>query len=316
VTIRGWGAIVGLSVLWGGAYFTAKVAVDEISVVWIVAMRFVLAAAALGVLLRISNEYLPRSADAWRSFVIMGLCNSLLPGFLVTWAQKWLPSGFAAIVVGCTPLFALALDTCVVKAQKFDIKYLVGTLIALGGLALVVGVRLPEAGGPTLLAICACLGAALSYACANVYGRSFSKRRIAPKAVAFGQIAATAIMALPIAIFIDPVTPTWTMPGVSSIAAIIGLALVSTAGGYILFFKILASPAAHNVSFVTLLIPLSATLLGALFLGERLQPVQFGGLLTMILGLCLVDRAQKLAARRATMLEATRPEPGRGPTGA
>src|SRR6185436_5102090 len=53
VTIGGWGAIVGLSVLWGGAYFTAKVAIAEISVAWIVAMRFFLAAAALWILLRI-----------------------------------------------------------------------------------------------------------------------------------------------------------------------------------------------------------------------------------------------------------------------
>jgi drug/metabolite transporter (DMT)-like permease len=72
----------------------------------------------------------------------------------------------------------------------------------------------------------------------------------------------------------------WTLPAPSAatVAALLGLALVSTALAYILYFRLLASAGATNLLLVTFLIPVSAILFGATLLGERLAPRHFLGI--------------------------------------
>ncbi len=139
-----------------------------------------------------------------------------------------------------------------------------------------------------LLPILACLGAALSYGFANVFGRRFRRLGIDPIVSAFGQITATALMMVPIALVFDA---PWRLavPGITAWAALIGLALLSTALAYIVFFRLLATSGAINTSLVTLLIPVSAILLGTLFLGERLLLSQVGGMALIASGLMAMD---------------------------
>jgi drug/metabolite transporter (DMT)-like permease len=142
--------------------------------------------------------------------------------------------------------------------------------------------------GSHLMAELAILGAALSYSLAGIFGRRFKAMGIDPIVTATGQISTSAILMIPLALFID--TP-WTLPvpGVPTIAAILAIALVSTALAYIIFFRILASAGATNLMLVTFLIPVSAILLGWLFLGEVLAPQHFIGRATIVAGLVLID---------------------------
>jgi drug/metabolite transporter (DMT)-like permease len=105
-------------------------------------------------------------------------------------------------------------------------------------------------------------------------------------------------MSLPLAALID--TP-WRLatPEPKVWAAILALALISTALAYAIFFRLLARVGAVNVSIVTLLVPVSAILLGTLILGERLEPRHFAGMALIAAGLLALDGrlAAKLMAR-------------------
>ncbi|MGO4841675.1 EamA family transporter, partial [Rhizobiaceae sp. 2RAB30] len=72
-------------------------------------------------------------------------------------------------------------------------------------------------------------------------------------------------------------------------AAVFGLALLSTAFAYILYFNLVASAGATNASLVTLIVPASAILLGAVFLGERLEAFELAGIALIGLGLVTID---------------------------
>jgi drug/metabolite transporter (DMT)-like permease len=148
--------------------------------------------------------------------------------------------------------------------------------------------------GTDLLAQLACLAAALSYAFAGVYGRRFRAFGLAPLQTAFGQVAASSLLLVPIALLVDR---PWTLPapGVTTSAAVVALAVVSTALAYGLYFRILARAGATNVLLVTFLVPVSAILLGALVLGERLQARHFAGMALIGVGLAAIDG--RLAAR-------------------
>src|SRR5690606_8389211 len=122
-------------------------------------------------------------------------------------------------------------------------------------------------GGP-LWAKLALIGATLSYAFAFMIARRFSG--LAPSIVATGQLTASTIIMVPLVLIVQGTAGILTAsPTVWS--AVFGLALLSTAFAFILFFRLVASAGATNTSLVTLIVPVSAILLGVLFLGEQLS---------------------------------------------
>jgi drug/metabolite transporter (DMT)-like permease len=78
-------------------------------------------------------------------------------------------------------------------------------------------------------------------------------------------------------------------PSLGVWAALFGLALLSTALAYVIFFRILARAGATNLLLVTFLIPVSALLLGVAFLGESVTAHQLLGMLLIGLGLAVID---------------------------
>lgn len=78
-------------------------------------------------------------------------------------------------------------------------------------------------------------------------------------------------------------------PSAAVWGSLVGLALLSTALAYIIFFRLIATVGATNTSLVTLLIPVSAILLGVAFLGEHVSTLQLGGMGLVGLGLLALD---------------------------
>ncbi|MGL4809718.1 MAG: EamA family transporter, partial [Giesbergeria sp.] len=142
--------------------------------------------------------------------------------------------------------------------------------------------------GGAVAAKLACLMAALSYACASVWGRRFRKMGVAPLATAYGQVTAAAVLLLPVWLWLDrPWGLAW--PGAEVAGAVFGIAALSTALAYLLYFRLLVSVGATNLALVTFLIPISATALGWLALGERLLPQHVAGFVLIVAGLAAID---------------------------
>ena len=172
----------------------------------------------------------------------------------------------------------------------------------------------------------ACLLAAVSYALAGIFGRRFKRLGLSPLVTATGQVTATTVMMAPIAAFFDR---PWTLatPSLDACAAVLALALLSTALGYVLYFRILAAAGATNLLLVTFLMPIGAVSLGALVLGEHLAPRQFLGMALIGLGLAAIDgrpaaafgsafRARGRSAASARLDMAIRPDILRAEDGA
>ncbi len=287
-----WSLLALLSLLWGGSFFFAKITVAVLPPLTVVLVRVALAAAALGLVLRLRGTPLPRSAALWRAFAGMGVLNNLVPFALIFWGETVLSGGLASILNATTPVFSLLVAHVLTADDRLSAAKVAGIAVGLAGVAVLVGAEVLAGASKAVLPILACLGAALSYGFANVFGRRFRRMGIEPVVGAFGQVTATSVMMLPVALLADA---PWQLavPGPAVWAALAGLALLSTALAYIIFFRLLASAGATNTSLVTLLIPVSAVLLGILFLGERLSTAQAGGMALIGLGLVVIDgRAQ------------------------
>jgi drug/metabolite transporter (DMT)-like permease len=285
---REWLALTLLSVLWGGSFLFAGLQVKALPPFTIVFLRVALAAIILNILVRAMAKTMPTGPTVWRVFFAMGLLNNAIPFCLIVWGQGHIASGFAAILNATTPIFTVIVANFTTSDEKMTTNRLLGVIFGFAGVVVLTGADAWKGLGVDVLAELAVLVAAVSYAFAGVYGRRFRRLGIDPIVTATGQITASALMLFPIAMLID--TP-WILrvpPMVVWLAAI-GSALFSTVLAYVLYFRILSTAGATNLSLVTFLIPVSAIVMGAVGLGEHLAPRHLAGLALIGAGLAAID---------------------------
>ena len=139
---------------------------------------------------------------------------------------------------------------------------------------------------PQVLGMLCVLGGALSYGFSALWMRRL--RHIPPLVSSAAQLTCSSVMLLLLALLMDRF---WLLPvpPAQALLAVLGLAIFSTALAYIVFFRISASAGPSNVMLVTLLIPVTATALGVLILGEALTVYQVAGALIIASGLVVID---------------------------
>ena len=288
MSVADWGLLFALGLIWGGSFFFAKVALAELPPLTIVLGRVGFAALTLALVLHLIRQPMPWQGGVWRAFMIMGGINNALPFTLIVWGQSDITSGLASILNATTPFFTVVLANFLTADERLTVTKVCGVALGLAGVVIIVGADVLGGLSAGVRGELACLGAAACYALAGIYGRRFKRMGLSPLVTAAGQVTASSLLLLPIALIVDR---PWSLAAASFAVcgAVLGSALICTALGYVLYFRILASAGATNLLLVTFLIPVSAILLGALFLDEHLAPRQFLGMALIGLALAVMD---------------------------
>ncbi len=283
-----WGLLLALSILWGGSFFFVGVVVKTLPPLTIVALRVSIAALALWATASLTGVSFARIRTAFPSLVVMAVLNNALPFSLLVWAQTRLPSGVAAILNAATPLLTMIAAHFLTTSEKMTAMKLFGGLLGFAGVAAMIGFDVFSGADGNLLAEFACLAAAAFYALASIFGRRFRAMGLKPIDVATGQLTGSSLVLLPLAGLIDM---PWRLPfpSLTTIAALLAFAWLSTALAYVVYFRILSGAGATNVVLVTVLAPATTIVLGAVALGEHLAWRDFFGLALIALGLAFVD---------------------------
>ena len=219
-------------------------------------------------------------------FLLLAFTNNVVPFSLIFAGQTQLGAGVASVLNATTPFWTLILANALTADEKLSWNKLAGIALGVAGTAVMIGPGLLGGLGGPVWAKFALIGASLSYAVALMVARRF--KGVPSAVIATGQLTASTVIMIPIVLIAYGPTglfsssaPVW--------AAVLGLALLSTAFAYILYFNLVASAGATNASLVTLIVPASAVLLGFLFLGERLALFEIGGMALIGLGLITID---------------------------
>jgi drug/metabolite transporter (DMT)-like permease len=216
----------------------------------------------------------------------MGLLNNLIPFSLIFWGQTQISSSLAAILNATTPLWTVILAHFLTQDERMTPNRLGGVLLGRFGVVVMIGIEALQGLGIHVISQLAVVGATISYAFAGIYGKRFQE--MPPTVTATGQVTGTSLMMIQIVLWVDK---PWLqpLPGLKVWAALLGLALLSTALAYILYFRLLSTAGATNLLLVTLLIPVSAILLGTIILGEQLAAFHFAGMGLIALSLLMID---------------------------
>ncbi len=283
-----WAMLLFLSVLWGCSFFFVEIAVKALPPLTIVTLRVLLAASALWCILFAMGIRPPRSWSVWSTLAIMGCVNNVIPFTLIVWGQTHIQSGLASILNATMPLWTVLLAGLMLADEKLSLSKISGIVIGFIGVVIMIGPDLLVGIGDSVLGQLAIVMATFCYGLASVYGRRLKSMGVNPIMATTGQLTMASVILLPIVLWVDQPF-NLSNPSMGIWGAVIGLALFSTALAYIIYFRILSTSGAGNISLVTFLIPVSAILLGSVFLDESLQMIHFIGMAFIGLGLSFID---------------------------
>lgn len=281
-----WGMLLLLGAFWGGSFFFARIAVAEIKPLTLVLLRVSIATIVLQIYLATRGPSFALARPHWKLLLLLGLTNNVIPFSLIFAGQTALGAGLAAVLNATTPFWTIIVANMMTNDEKLSWNKVAGVCLGIAGTAVMIGPGIVAGIGGPIWAKLALIGAAVSYALALMVARRF--KGVPSTVVATGQLTASTVMMIPVALLAAGVPALGSVtPGVW--AAVFGLALLSTALGYLLYFKLIERSGATNASLVTLIAPMSAILLGATFLGERLEWFEVGGMALIALGLLTID---------------------------
>jgi len=289
-----WLRLGALSLLWGASFMFYRMLATELPPLVTTFGRVALGGLALVAILapRAAPIALPRAQ--WGRFALLAVLNNVVPFTLFAWGEMRVAAGTAAILNAMTPMFSVLVGALVWRSEALTGARVAGVLCGIAGVAVLIG---PGALlGQDWPGELACLLAALSYGFAVHFARRFEG--VTPANKALGQLVASSVVLLPLMLIVDQ---PWSLPAPSAAGwvALVGIAVPCTALAYLLFFDLIARAGANNTALVTLLVPVSALLLGAVVLGEPVTWNALGGMALVAAGLAAIDGRLLSAIRRA-----------------
>ena len=268
-----------LATLWGGSYAFIKLGVATIPPITLIAGRTAIAGLLLLLIMSWRGLQLPADAATWRRFMFQACLNSVVPWTLIAWAERSVDAGLATILNSTSPIFTFFLTLALAHQEAQTPRKLFGVAVGMAGICLIVGVQAFESLGRALLAQLAIVAATICYAGAAVFSRGF--KGLDPMAPAAGSLICGAAVLIPVSVLERP----WTLsPSATSMLALLGLAIFSTAFAFVIYFRLIQTLGSVGTTAQAYLrVPIGVAL-GVLLLGERLSPTAWVGLGCVVVG--------------------------------
>jgi drug/metabolite transporter (DMT)-like permease len=272
--------LLALATLWGASYTFIRVGVATIPPVTLIACRTLMAGLLLLAIMRWRGVRMPLDAATWRRFLFQACLNSVIPWTMVAWGSRTLEAGVATILNSTAPIFTFFLTLAITRHETVTSRKLLGVVAGMAGICLIVGVQALSGFGAELTAQIAMVLAAIAYAGAAILGRGF--RDLDPMVPAAGSLLCGAAILIPVSLALER---PWTLqPSTSSMLALLGLAVFSTALAFVIYFRLIRTLGSVGTTAQAYLrVPIGVAV-GVVFLGEQLSSTAWIGLGCVVVG--------------------------------
>ena len=272
--------LVLLATLWGGSYTFIKLGVATIPPVTLIAGRTLVAGLLLLLIMHWRGVRLPNDVATWRRFLFQACLNSVIPWTLIAWAERSVDAGLATILNSTSPIFTFFLTLAIAHQDALSWRKLFGVVAGMAGICLIIGVQAFHGFGEQVVAQIAIVTATVCYAGGAVFSRGF--KGLDPMAPAAGSLLCGAAILLPVSFVAE--RPWTLMPSTTSVLALLGLAIFSTAIAFVIYFRLIQTLGSVGTTAQAYLrVPIGVAL-GVLLLGEKLSPTAWIGLACVVIG--------------------------------
>jgi drug/metabolite transporter (DMT)-like permease len=293
--VRKWAAFWFLGIIWGSSFLFIRIGVEQLSPFQLVFIRTGIAAVGLNLVLLAQGKHLPFDRKSLTPLIIIAIGNTTIPFALITWGEKSITSGLAAMLQSAASLFTLVIAHFVFIDERMTPQKVVGLLVGFIGVMILSGqsvvngqIDMAQFTGAMAVVL-----ASLFYAIFSVYSRRVIQNRFEPLVVSSGAMTFAAISS-GILMVIAPLLggqPAAPLDTVSSdvLISIVLLGLVNTFVAYLIYYWIIRELGAARTSMVTYITPAVGLALGAVVLSEPIDWRLIVGALLIFCGIAIVN---------------------------
>jgi len=285
-----------LATLWGASYSFIKLGVATIPPITLIALRTLIAGALLLLIMRWRGVHMPTDAATWKRFAFQACLNSVIPWTLIAWGERTVDAGLTTILNSAAPIFTFLFTALITRHEAASLRKLFGVIAGMAGICLIIGVKAFDHIGEELIAEIAIVAATICYACGAIFSRGFAG--LDPMAPAAGSLLCGTAVLIPIGLVVEQ--PWMLAPSASSVYALLGLAVFSTAAAFVIYFRLIQTLGSVGTTAQAYLrVPIGVAL-SVIVLGERLSPTAWVGLGCVVVGVA----AMTIPARQAPATKA------------
>jgi drug/metabolite transporter (DMT)-like permease len=289
---------LALAFIWGASFLFIKVAVRQLPPLYISLGRASAGALTVLVVLAATRTPLPRGARTWGHLAVAGAVGVAFPFTLFGYGEQRVPSVLAGIWNATTPLVVLPVAVLVFRTERMTRQRIAGILLGFAGVLTVLGVW-QGVGGTHLTGQLMCAGAAVCYGIAIPYQRRFlSGPALSGVGVPAGQLLMACALLLVVAPLVAGPPPAPGGLSVAVLASVLALGALGTGLAFVLNFRVIRFAGASTSASVTYLLPIVATTIGVLGLGEDIRWYQPVGALIVLAGVAVSQGRPRLPSRR------------------
>ena len=293
------GAFAMLCAIWGSTWLVIRIGLNGAPPFLGAALRFLVAAVTLLALAAAFRSKLPRTRTEWMLVGFVGLVLFTADYGLIYWGEaRGVESGLSAILFASMPFQTALVAHALTAEEKITVPKLAGIALGFGGILLIFRGQLAAAGGAKLLPMAAIVIAATCASFATVavkrWGHGADPFTFNAFAMAVGTAGLAATSGLAGEAWAVPSWPT-------GIGAILYLGLAGSVVTFVMYVWLLRNIEATSLSFVAMVTPIVAVMLGVAVGGEVLDPIAIGGAAVTLAGVYLSTSRRAAAWVRAVM---------------
>ncbi len=240
------------------------------------------------VIMKLTDQSLPRSKAIWGHLTFLGVINTALPFILITWAESGIDgvdSTVASVLNSTVPLFSIVIAGALLRMEQLSVGGVSGVIVGFLGVVLMLSRGLGDSSG-SLMAHLAIIFAALCYAVSSIYARK-NLQQVSPVVLATGQLLVAGIVVSILAVALEDFNQqSFTQ---TTIMSLLWLGLLGSCLAYILYFFVLRNWGPTRTTLVTYLLPVVGVTAGVLILDEAIDWRLVTGGLLILSGVALVN---------------------------
>jgi drug/metabolite transporter (DMT)-like permease len=288
-----WLTLLVLYIVWGSTYLAIRFVVDTIPPFFSAGIRFLVSGTILLAWRRISGDTMPTKRQ-WRSTAIVGIFLLLGGNGLVSFAEQYVTSGIAALIIGSMPLWLVMIEAFRPGGVKPNWQAVIGLLIGFAGIFLLVGPAELTGGGHSLnpLGVGALITAAFLWSVGSIYSRSADMPRSSLTATGAEMLTGSAALFI-----VSGLTGEWdgfhfTQISLNSWLGLGYLIAIGSLVGFVSYGWLLQNAPISLVATYAYVNPLVAVFLGAWLADEILNARILIAALVIIGSVVLINRSK------------------------
>ena len=283
-----WVLLFFLSFVWGGAFMAMSVALDGYGPFTVAAGRISIGALALLSIVALTRprDLMIRDPKTLLFMLMLGIMNFAMPFSLLAWGLQHVPSAFAGVAMGSSPIFVLVLAYLFVPDEKIGPRRIIGVILGFVGLVVLIlpGITTDGSEEGSIAPRIACVVASLCYSIGAILIRRAPP--ISPLVFTAGMLTAGSVILTPFAILLEGVPE---ITGERATWAILYAGLIPTGLAFLLRVVLIQSAGPIFMSLVAYIVPIWAVILGVVLLNETLTISTYIGAVIILSGVGLTQ---------------------------